>query len=328
MDQQCLTRLENGIKPTLDYHKCPDYGCPVEAPWPEAPSSNFTAGDGDARKISVETVLVIGGAGFLGRHIIYNLADSIPELRTIRILDRQALPSGFKVPSSILGPKVSIEFVHGDIRDKRKVREAFHCVDAVIHVASIIAVGPSQDERYTYSTNIRGTKNVLELLNEFSIHILVYTSSALCTRTWDEVEDESEQEWDRDQYDQKRLVFPVYGTSKIAAESLIRKACSKEGQLRAICLRPSGIYGEGDYLYVPSMILAAKNNRGVMVKLGAGKRPKIQRIYAGNCAWAHVHALRCLANATNLNQINGHAFHIADGTPTMPNEEFSQPFLK
>ncbi|RYZ59345.1 MAG: SDR family NAD(P)-dependent oxidoreductase, partial [Proteobacteria bacterium] len=102
-------------------------------------------------------VLVTGGSGFLGSHIVEQL---IAEGHTVRALVRRT--SNRKFLAS-LGPKV--EFAEGSVEDAAKVEEAVKGVDAIIHSAGLVK---ARNEAEFHETNVTGTKNLLEAAKKFA----------------------------------------------------------------------------------------------------------------------------------------------------------------
>jgi len=121
-------------------------------------------------------VLVTGGAGFIGSHLVDLLVEKGYELRVYDSLDPQVHPAG-NVPS-YLNPKVDL--IQGDVRDRKKLLEALEGVDAVVHLAAMVGMGQSmyQVERYV-SANTGGTGVLLDLLvnEKLSVKKLVVASS-------------------------------------------------------------------------------------------------------------------------------------------------------
>lgn len=114
-------------------------------------------------------ILVTGGAGFLGSHIVEMLLARGHE---VRILDRLR-------PGKIIHLIDRIELVYGNIRQFDDCVEAVKDVDAIIHLAALINVDHSiREPREFYETNVRGTMNVLEAARiEPSVKKLVYMST-------------------------------------------------------------------------------------------------------------------------------------------------------
>jgi dTDP-L-rhamnose 4-epimerase len=110
-----------------------------------------------------KTVLIIGGAGFIGAHLADELLQGGYRVRVLDNLDPQVHPSGARPP--YLSPDA--ELLIGDVRDRDRLREALSGVDMVCHLAAAVGVGQSmyQIEHYT-SVNDLGTAILLEELAE------------------------------------------------------------------------------------------------------------------------------------------------------------------
>ena len=121
-----------------------------------------------------KTVLITGGAGFVGSFVGEELLNANYRVRAFDFLDPQ-VHQGASRPD-YLHP--DIEFIEGDIRDADAVRGALNGVDAVFHLAALVGVGQSmyQIERYTSVNNV-GTAVLLEALIENPVEKLVVASS-------------------------------------------------------------------------------------------------------------------------------------------------------
>ena len=121
-----------------------------------------------------KTVLITGGAGFVGSFVGEELLNAGYRVRAFDFLDPQ-VHQGATRPN-YLHPE--IEFIEGDIRDAGAVRGALNGIDAVFHLAALVGVGQSmyQIERYTSVNNV-GTAVLLEALIENPVEKLVVASS-------------------------------------------------------------------------------------------------------------------------------------------------------
>jgi dTDP-L-rhamnose 4-epimerase len=110
-----------------------------------------------------ETVLIIGGAGFIGAHLARELLRVGYRVRILDNLDPQIHTDGQR--PSYLDPDA--ELIVGDLRDREKLRPALAGIDLVCHLAAAVGVGQSmyQIEHYT-SVNDLGTAILLEELAE------------------------------------------------------------------------------------------------------------------------------------------------------------------
>ncbi len=120
-------------------------------------------------------VLVTGGAGFIGSHLVDRLLGEGYEVRVLDYLFAQ-VHGTTKEPPAHLNP--AAEFIRGDVRHPETVSRALQGVDAVFHLAAIVGVGQSmyQIDRYT-STNNLGTAVLLQALIEQPVARLVVASS-------------------------------------------------------------------------------------------------------------------------------------------------------
>ncbi len=120
------------------------------------------------------TVLITGGAGFIGRHVAGRLLSAG---RAVRVLDSfvEQVHGPDPVPDRLLD---GAEVIHGDVRDADAVRRAVAGVDAVIHLAAEVGVGQSmyEIERYV-DANERGTAVLFEALAANPVRRIVTASS-------------------------------------------------------------------------------------------------------------------------------------------------------
>lgn len=121
-----------------------------------------------------DTILITGGAGFVGRHVARTLLGRGHRVRALDGLIAQVHPSGER-PAD-LDPEV--ELLEGDIRDAAAVRRALAGVDKVVHLAAEVGVGQSMYavDRYT-SVNDYGTAVLFQQLIDQPVRRVVVASS-------------------------------------------------------------------------------------------------------------------------------------------------------
>ena len=121
-----------------------------------------------------ETILVTGGAGFIGRHLAEALVRRGDRVRVLDSLIEQ-VHGGAGRPAE-LHPEV--ELVRGDVRDESAVRGALRGVDSVVHLAAEVGVGQSMYavDRYT-SVNDHGTAVLFQQLIARPVRRVVVASS-------------------------------------------------------------------------------------------------------------------------------------------------------
>ena len=125
-----------------------------------------------------ETVLVTGGAGYVGSHVVVELArggyapvvlDNFAN-STPAVLPRLEALSGRPVP-----------WVNADLRDVAAVRRVFHDhpIAAVVHCAGLKSIDESEERALAYyDVNVGGTLSLFEVMGEAGVATLVFTSSA------------------------------------------------------------------------------------------------------------------------------------------------------
>ena len=120
------------------------------------------------------TVLITGGAGFIGSHVADELLRAGDRVLVLDSLHEQVHPETAR--PEYLDPEV--ELVAADVRDRAAVARAIDGVDAVIHFAARVGVGQSMYEIHDYvDANTTGTAVLLEELLDRSIGRLVVASS-------------------------------------------------------------------------------------------------------------------------------------------------------
>lgn len=118
---------------------------------------------------SIGHVVVTGGCGFLGSHIVKLLVERYPESR-VSVLDLRTTLN--RVASA------NVSYHDGDITDELRMVELFGKLrpDVVMHTASPVAHGIKQE--LMRAVNVDGTRNLLRAARESGVKAFVYTSSA------------------------------------------------------------------------------------------------------------------------------------------------------
>ena len=123
-------------------------------------------------------VLVTGAAGYIGSHTCISLHEAGFDFVVFDNLCNSS-PESLNRVEKIIGKK--IEFVKGDIRDKKALDEVFtkYEIDSVIHFAGLKAVGESvANPLEYYDNNINGTLVLLEVMKKHNCKKIVFSSSA------------------------------------------------------------------------------------------------------------------------------------------------------
>ncbi len=126
----------------------------------------------------LKTILVTGGAGYIGSHTNVELLEAGYDVIVLDNLSNSQYTAIERVEEITGRP---IEFIQADLRDKEATAAVFEGrgIDAVIHFAGLKAVGESVHIPIPYyQNNIGGTLNLLEAMNDAGVRNLVFSSSA------------------------------------------------------------------------------------------------------------------------------------------------------
>jgi len=146
---------------------------------------------------------------------------------------------------------LGVKLFKGDVTDKESMREAMTGVDGVYHVAAWYKVGV-HDKSDGERVNIRGTRNVLELMKELGIHKGVYTSTlGVNSNTRGKLVDET--------YRFTGKHITEYDRTKAAAHDIAKEFIA-DG-LPLVIVMPGGIYGPGDTSVIRKSIIEFLHGR-------------------------------------------------------------------
>lgn len=126
----------------------------------------------------MSTILVTGGAGYIGSHTCIELLNAGHDVVVLDNLSNSSVESLTRV-QELTGR--SLVFVEGDIRHPQDLDLVFqnHSIDAVIHFAGLKAVGESQQIPLTYfDHNIAGSISLVQAMQRANVYHLVFSSSA------------------------------------------------------------------------------------------------------------------------------------------------------
>ncbi len=105
-------------------------------------------------------VLVTGGSGFIGSHLVDRLVEKGYKVTIFDNLEKQVHPFGLPEYHNL-----KAKFIRGDVRKKNVFKDAVKNSDIVVHLAAAVGVGQSQYQIAKYvETNIQGTANLLDIL--------------------------------------------------------------------------------------------------------------------------------------------------------------------
>jgi UDP-glucose 4-epimerase len=167
-------------------------------------------------------ILVTGGSGFIGRHVVSELSTAGADVRAVDLRPH---------------PDADVELIQGDLADPSVLEECFaeRC-DGIVHLAAVTSVLRSLEHPdATYRTNVAATHALLEAARNAGASALVFASTNAVTGPMD-----------APAISEAATLRPLtpYGATKAAAEMLM-SAYTASYQLRCTPLRLTNVYGPG-----------------------------------------------------------------------------------
>lgn len=182
-------------------------------------------------QLTGKRVLVIGGAGFIGSHVVEELLRT--DVAQVLIFDNYARGKKTNIDQFLEDPRCSIFQDGGDIREIDVLNAAMKNMDAVIHLAAMWLLHCKDYPRTAFDVNIAGTFNVLEACVNNNIERFVYSSSASVYGDAVEVPMLETHPFNNRNF---------YGATKIAGEAICRAFHDRYG-LSYVGLRYMNVYG-------------------------------------------------------------------------------------
>lgn len=189
-------------------------------------------------------ILVTGGSGFLGMHLVQYLSAMGKPVRALYHAT---------TPSQHLASLPGVEWMQCDLLDVFAVEEAMLGVTDIYHCAAMVTFSPALQDKMLHF-NPESTANIVNQAIEQGIRKLVHVSSvAALGRSGDEKKEiTEEQEWAESKYNS------AYGISKYLAENEVWRGVG-EG-LNAVIINPSVILGAGDWTKGSAQLMSVAYN--------------------------------------------------------------------
>ena len=235
-------------------------------------------------EIKDSKILVIGGAGFIGSHVVDELIKE--DVKEIIVYDNFCRGTTENLRGALRDPRVKIYEVGGDICQTDILNSATKGMDYVFHLAALWLLQCYEYPRAAFDVNIRGTFNVLEACIRHRVKRLIYSSSA--SVYGDAVEIPMTESHP---YNNKTF----YGATKIAGEQMCRAFHHRYG-LNYVALRYMNVYGprqdyKGAYIAVIMKILDRLDQELPPIVYGDGSQ-SYDFVYVSDVARANICALK------------------------------------
>lgn len=230
------------------------------------------------------SVLVTGGAGFIGAFVVKELLKS--DVGKVVVFDNFSRGKADNLESCLQDPRCRIFPDGGDIRDLDVLNSAMAGIDYVFHLAAMWLLHCRDYPRTAFTVNIEGTFNVLEACVQNGVKKLVYSSSASVYGDAVEIPMTETHPFNNRNF---------YGATKIAGEAMCRAYYDRYG-LDYVGLRYMNVYGPGQdqnaaYTGVIPILLNKIDSNEPPVINGDGNQA-YDFIYVEDVARCNISALR------------------------------------
>jgi UDP-glucose 4-epimerase len=251
----------------------------------------------ERKDVKTSRILVTGGAGFIGSHLVETLLE---KGYSVHVIDDLSMGKMENVPPGA-------RFYQGDISDASLVEEALEGVDGVIHLAARVAIRDSVDHFYEDAqTNLMGTLQVLHHACRRKVKRFVFASSMA-------VYGDNPLPTPVSETSAQRPISP-YGLSKLAAEKYVRLLAG-QFEVPAVCLRYFNVFGPRQtftpYVGVITIFIRALQRGEPPGIFGDGDQQR-DFVYVGDIVRATLLALE--------SDVSGETFNVGTGVGTSVKE--------
>lgn len=219
-------------------------------------------------------ILLTGGAGYIGSHMLCELLEANHEVVVLDNLSNSSVEAVKRVESLT---NKHCTFIEGDIRDRQLLDDIFsqHSIDSVLHFAGLKAVGESAEKPLMYfENNITGSLVLLEAMRAANVKNIVFSSSAT-------VYGDPEQLPITEDCPTSMPTNP-YGYTKLAVEQMMMQLVKSDSSWSVAALRyfnPVGAHESGwigeDPQGIPNNLLP------YIAQVSVGRRDKLS-VYGGD----------------------------------------------
>ncbi|MDP8219604.1 MAG: NAD-dependent epimerase/dehydratase family protein [Candidatus Theseobacter exili] len=274
-------------------------------------------------------ILVIGGAGFIGSHVVGELIKT--DVKEIIIYDNFVRGSRDNLKEYLNDPRVSIFSLGGDILHVDILNKAMEGIDGVFHLAAMWLLHCLEYPRTAFDVNVKGTFNVIEAAVKNKVSKVVYSSSASVYGNAQEIPMTEDHPYNN---------FTFYGATKIAGEHFFKSLFSLD-HMDWMGLRYMNVYGprqdyKGVYTAVMHKILD-KIEKGVSPVVYGDGSQQYDFIEVSDVAKANIKAMQTDASGecynvgrgigTSIKELTELLLNITDSSLSIHYEPLGQTFV-
>ena len=232
-------------------------------------------------------ILVTGGAGYIGSHVVKQLLDN--KKNDITVID--SFKTGFQNTINTLQSYGKFKFINQDLNDWSAVHDIFRNsnFDVVIHfAASLLADESVASPLKYYINNTCNTANLIDLCNKYNVNNFIFSSSAAVYGEPDE------DKMPLSELEENKPINP-YGSSKLFIEKIIKDNAHANKNFKYVVLRYFNVAGAEDSFSIGERHEPETHLIPLVVKTALGKRNKVT-IYGndyhtkdGTCIRDYIH---------------------------------------
>jgi UDP-glucose 4-epimerase len=248
-------------------------------------------------KTQESTVLVTGGLGYIGSHVVHELLD---RGWRVRIFDNYYRCD--RAVAARLAKLENVDVIEGDVRYANAIESAMQGVEAVVHLAAVCLNKSISDPTESLDVNLLGTQNVYDAAARASVRRIVYASSASVYGNPTSLPMKE---------DGPLAPLTPYCVAKLAGEQLL-SFYAQRSKLSWMALRFFNVYGPGQPTdaYYTSVVLT------FLRRLAAGESPVIDGRGEQSMDFVHVTDVARSVGLALDSDASGHVLNVGTGTQT------------